>query len=122
MSWTVDTTRIYVEKLDEDTKNIIARLQPLNNKTILHHFGYESDVYKLSGIVVTDTDKDALKAMARTSTAYLVSGPEGQLGNFYVKNVKSSRMPIICITLYDRPGLDTASPVYMVDMELYIVD
>ena len=120
MAWKLDTTRIYAEGLDTTVKNIIARLQPINASTILHHFGYEDETVKINGLIVTDTDRDALKAMAQTSTSYVLSGPEGSLGSYFVNDCKVSRTPITCITLYDRPGLDDASPVYQVEMELYI--
>ena len=122
MGWRFGSVRIYTTSIDEDTKNIIARLQALNNKTILHRFGYESDIYRLTGTVATTPDKDTLKSYSRTGTAYTLSGPDGSLGTYYVNTVKSSRLPVECFVLFDRPALSGNEPLYTVSMELYIND
>ena len=120
MSWIFNSIRVYADKLESKTQKVIARLQPLAGSTILHVFGDESEIVTFGGLVVTDTDNDALKALVTTSTSYTLSGPEGIVGDFYIKNLASKRTPIVNICLDDRPGLPEDSPVYEVSMELYI--
>lgn len=118
--WSFDGVAIYVQGIDDSGSQIIARLQPVNNKTILQIFGWESDIYSLSSIVVTDADRDALKALRKTGLSYSLSGPEGVIDSFFLKNFKASRTKSVNITIFDRPGLDSTSPVYTVEMELYL--
>jgi hypothetical protein len=117
MAWTLDGTRIYVQDIPETTKNIIARLQPVNAGTTLQHFGWENATYKLSGIIVGTVDKDALVALAQSSSSYTLSTPYGSL-TVYVNNATASQMYSICQTM--RPDLDSDAPVYKLDLELYV--
>lgn len=119
MAWYLGDIRIYVTEISDVSSNIIARLQPIDADTILHHFGWESDIYHLTGFVITDTDKDALKAYSKTSTAYSLSGPEGAVGDMYVKEFKAQRQLTTCVRMLDRPALDGTEPFYQVSMELY---
>lgn len=109
-----------MNKLDSKQEQIIARLQPLVGSTILHIFGNDSETLTLAGIVVTDADKKHLVSLVASGTAYTLSGPEGIVGSYYPKSIQAKRTPITNICLTDRPGLPTNSPVYDVDMELYI--
>jgi L-lactate permease len=118
MAWTFNGTRIFVQNISESLKQIIARLQPLSGGTVLHIFGYDSEVTKLSGIIVGNTDKAALIVLAKTGTSYTLVSPEGSLGSFYVSSVTFSRIPSICQTL--RGDLASNSPLYNVELELYI--
>lgn len=122
MAWYFGDVRIYVQKYETDSKQVIARLQPLNNKTILHLFGWESEKLNLGGLVVTNSGVSTLKSYRTTGLAYTLSGPEGTVGDFYVSNIKAPRLDTINICLNDRPGLDPLSPVYSVNLELYIDD
>ncbi len=120
MSWTLGGTRIYVRGFDEGRKQIIARLQPLNATTILHIFGNEAPVLQLMGTVATSGDKTALELLTTTQASYELVGPEGTLGNWYVSNWKSKRLPVECFSLFDRPTLSGTEPLYEVSMELFI--
>ncbi len=120
MSWTLDGTRIYVQGYGEKDANIIARLQPISGGTTLHHFGYEDEMLSLSGKVLTEADKDTLKAMAKTSTSYSLVSPEITVGDYFVKNFTAQRTSTTNLTYFDRPGLDCDTPEYDVSMELYI--
>ena len=119
MSWTFNGVRIYVQQADEKDTNMIARLQPISGGTTLHHFGYEDEIMAISCKVVTDADKDALKALAKTSSAYAFVSPEGSLGSYYVNEFSASRTASTNITYFDRPGLDCDTPEYDVTMTLY---
>ena len=116
--WTIDGIRIFVTKFGNDYTQIIARLQPLNNKTVYHTFGYESVISKLTCYVVGDTDNAAIKALTRTGSSYTLISDQGSYGNFLVKSATMERLNNLCQTL--RPDLPEDAPVYTCDMELYL--
>jgi hypothetical protein len=115
--WTLNGIRIFTQESKSDAAQIIPRLQPLNGGTILQFFGYDDPVRTLSAIVVGDTDRDALLALAASSSSYELVGPEGSDGDFFVKKVSYSRTPNICQTM--RGDLADDAPVYNFDFELY---
>lgn len=119
MGWKFNGTRIYVNKFETSDPQIIARLQPLDTDTVYHVFGWEKEKLQVAGLVVTQTDMDALKALNKTGLSYTLSGPEGAVGTYMVKEVKSSRSDFNWIFLYDRPGLDCNAPQFDVSLELY---
>ena len=120
MTWTFGGVRIYVTDYSEAVKQSFARLQPLNAGTVLHRFGYDSDIIKLKGIVVTNGDRDTIKGYGQTHTAYVLSGPEGTIDDYYVADAKFNRLPISCHTFTDRPELVGTEPVYDCMLELFI--
>ena len=116
MAWYFNSIRVFAQELTEDTKQIIARLQPLNTTTVHQVFGYEGDVYKLNCKVVGNTDKNALKALARTGLTYeLNNGTD--LGDYYLSNISVQLGTSIYQTL--RLDLACESPVYNCVLELY---
>lgn len=117
MAWTLNSIRLFVQDDSEDKKQIIVRLQPVSNTTVFHIFGYEKATRKLNAIIVGNTDKNALKALAETGSTYALVSPEGSEGSYYVNSVSTKRLRSICQTL--RPDLASDSPVYSVDIELY---
>lgn len=117
MSWTLDGTRIFVQKISEGTGAVIAKLQPLSAGTVYQSFGYETNKVKLGGLVVGRADLLALKGLTEHGdTAYALVAPEGALGNFFVSSVNGEREKVIDQTI--RPDLSCDSPVYTVDIEL----
>lgn len=118
MSWTLDSVRIFVQKLNDSDVQIIARLQPLGGGTTLHTFGYEDRVTKLSGYIVGLTDKNALEAMSKDDSWHTLSTPYGDWGDYKVKSCTFELTNIICQTL--RPDLAENSPVFESEFELYI--
>lgn len=119
MAWTLNSIQIITQDFDEDTKNILARIQPLSGGTVLHKFGYESTVYSINAIVVGTTDKNALIALSKTNTAYTLVTPNGNISNVYVNAVKAKqRLGVISQTL--RTDLDCDSPVFDVNIELFV--
>lgn len=115
--WTLNGTRIYVQDIPEAVKNVVARLQPINSSSIHQKFGYESKVIKLGGIIVGNTDRDALEALVETDTTYTLVTPEGSITGLIVVSVTARRRPTVYQTM--RTDLDCESPVYDVDIELY---
>jgi hypothetical protein len=115
--WTYNSIRIFVTKISDDNTQIIAKLQPLNSKTIYQVFGYELPVYSVGGVIVGDTDKASLVALINDGVSYNLTGPEGSLGNYYLNKLSFDRIYTIAQTI--RPDLDCTSPVYNFTMDLY---
>jgi len=120
MGWKFNSTRIYVQQLETSNEQIIARLQPLDTGTVLHIFGYDSEKLNLGGLIITTTDEEALVALSKTGLSYTLSGPEGNLGDWFVKSVKTKRNDYSFTKLFDRPLLGCEEPTYQLQMELYI--
>lgn len=115
--WTYNGIRIFIQNDDSDGSQIIARLQPIDYKTIYHTFGYESIIKKLKGYVVGGTDASGLLTLRTTGNAYTLSGYGTSLGNFYLHNISLKPIHTVCQTL--RPDLDEDEIVYELDLELY---
>lgn len=116
MAWTLGGVRVFAQDLKEEVAQIIPRLQPLSGGTVLQTFGHEDDVRTLMGIVIGKDDKDEIKDFSEGGTVEL-EGPEGSEGTYRVKNVTVNRVMCICQTL--RPDLPEASPVFLVEIQLY---
>jgi hypothetical protein len=117
MAWLIDSTRIFVQKLNDTDPQTIARLNPLGGGTTLHTFGYEDEITKVAGIFVGLTDRAALKAMAKDDTFHTLSTPYGDWGDFKVKDYSDNLTYSICQTL--RIDLPDDSPVFEFELTLY---
>lgn len=117
MAWTFNNIRIFVQDITGEGSQIIPRLQPIDGGTVLQFFGYENEVVTVTGMIVGNTDRDALRALKKSTSSYTLNSPEGSLGTYYVKKVSNKRLPIICQTF--RPDLPEESPVYDVTLELF---
>lgn len=117
MSWSINSIIMYVQDRGGQRDQIMAKLQPLNYKSVYQTFGYETVVTTLTGIVVGSTDMNAILDLVTTGLSYALSTPYGSYGNFFVKSVKYKQTPSICQTM--RPDLAEDSPVYSVDLELW---
>jgi hypothetical protein len=115
--WTLESKRIFVQEYTIMGTQIIPRLQPLTGGTILQWFGYESKRFSLTGLVVGNTDKDALQGMYDDGASRTLVGPYSISQECYVKDISINLLPITCQTL--RPDLAEDSPVYNVKLELY---
>jgi hypothetical protein len=115
--WTLNGTRIIATSEDAELSQIIARLNPINNGTVLQAFGYDEEIRKIVCVIVGDTDMDAIKALTTTATAVPLSSYDGPEGNYYVAKVAYNRKPVWKQTVRsDRPAF---SPVYVASIELY---
>ncbi len=115
--WTYGNIRIYVQDFDESAKAIIARLQPLGGGTVLHHFGYEDQIYKVSSYVVGIANKNALVAFAQDQTAHDLLTPYITISGLYANNVSAKLTPFAYQTIDETQACET--PVWKVDLELY---
>jgi len=119
MSWSLNGTVLYVQKLVEGTKQIIASLQPLALGTVYQTFGYETSKVKISALVVGQTALDAIHALTTSGTSVDLTSPEGSLGDYFVSSVNSDREKSVYQTI-DLTGDNTCtSPVFNLDIELF---
>lgn len=118
MAWTINGTRIYVQKISDGVKGIIAILQPLSGGSVYQAFGYESPKYKVGGLVVGSADKASIEVLATSGigTYYELVSPEGSLGTFLVSSVSVDRDKNVYQSL--RTDLDCTTPVYAIEIEL----
>lgn len=119
MSWTFNNIRIYTQGFENNTSAIIARLQPVGTGTVYQYFGYEYPTLSLRGLVATTSGANILRDMVQSESSYTLSGPEGNIGNFFVKDVKVDRQQSYYLTLFDQPELDSNTPFYMISLSLY---
>jgi hypothetical protein len=119
MAWTINSQRIYVQKISDGVKQIIAKLQPLSGGTVYQAFGYETNTLKLSAIVVGEANKNSIKDLTETGLSYELLSPEGDLGDFYVSSVNADRNNAVWQSITTSGDLTCTSPVYNVEIELY---
>lgn len=119
MAWTLNSVRIYVQGFSSDEEALVARLNPRAGGTILHWFGSSDEILQIQGFVLTDTDKDSLKALKDTNDVYELVSPEGSLGNWLVKKVSAVREMSNHHRFFDRPSEALDEPLYRVTLELY---
>lgn len=115
--WTLGGTRIFVQELNDEAKQVIARLIPLASGTVIQTFGYDDLIKNLNVYIVGSVDKTALINMTRTGNTYTLSGMGFNWGDYYVNKASFSMVRTTCQTL--RPDLAEDASVYIVDLELY---
>lgn len=115
--WLIGTARIIVTQIQDENKQIIARLQPLNGGTIKQIFGYESEITKVRGYVVGETNLNLIKGYARDGAVHALYENAIDHGDYYVASVGTSRLNLICQTI--DPLEDIHETVWEVDVELY---
>lgn len=120
MSWYIDSTRIFVGDHEESNGQIIPRLQPLSGGTTLQIFGYESRITKLAALIVGETDRDAIRDMAKSGAQHTLTFPDTSTTDYYVKSVTFKQKYNICQTI--RPDLAEDASVFDAIIELYIED
>jgi len=120
MNWQFNGIRVYTQKISEGMKQIIAQLQPLDGGTVYQMFGYESDKLKLNALIVGDADRIALKGLRKTGLSYELLSPEGDLGDFFVSSVSFDREKSVYQTITTSGGLTCTSPVYNLELELFL--
>jgi hypothetical protein len=119
MSWTYGGVRIYVQELDEQKKQIIARLQPLSEGTVMQVFGYENPTFQVACKVVGQTNVDALLAFLETGSSYTLT--ESGSGSFSKSLTMASMSAKRDATYYQTidPQQDCSTPVFSCNLELY---
>jgi len=118
--WYIDSVRIFVQDVQDDDVQIIARLNPLGGGTTLHTYGDEDEITKIQAYIVGFTDKTAIKDMTEDDAWHTITSPwaSDTWGSYKVKSASFKLTNMICQTL--RPDLDEDAPVFMVNMELYL--
>lgn len=117
MAWTYNNIRIFVQKFDGATGNVIARLQPISGETIRQIFGYESEIIKVACIVVGETDFQAIRTLAQNGSYNTLTDGGSFSGSYVIHGFAWSKLLSIAQTL--RPDLDCASPLYSLEIEFY---
>jgi hypothetical protein len=115
--WTFNNIRIFTQGLTGGKSQTIARLQPISGGTVFQTFGYENEIYKVTCLVVGETDLNSIRALLETGSTYDLTGYEGSYGNFYLKSLSWSRVPVTYQTI--RTDLVCTSPVFNVELELH---
>lgn len=115
--WVYNNIRVFVQEFTGTGDQSIARLQPIEGGTVLQTFGYENEIHKIAGVIVGETDKNALLNLRTTGLTYTLSGYGTNYGSYYLKNISWSRIPTIAQTI--RSDLDCTAPVFTVELELY---
>ena len=116
MTWSYNEIRIFVQDRVIDADQIIARLNPLSGGTILHAFGSDERIDKLNAYIVgLDDWRDLYDS--RDGASHWLTSPGGS-GLFMLKHFTSKDVMTTCQTL--RTDLPEDSPVFIVDLELYI--
>lgn len=113
--WYLGSTRIYTTDMAGNTKQIIARLNPLGGGTIKQIFGYDEEILQIKAYVVGETDLATIKSYAQSGTAYSLTGYGTDYGDFYVASVQWSRVPAIYQTL----TVNCEDPLFTVNIDLY---
>jgi len=114
--WTYNNIRITVVDLKEPSEQIVAKLQPVDAGTVYQFFGYINDTYPLQCYVVGSGDLSALKALARTGTAYTLAGPDGFSKSCYLEKITAQWMTSYNQTF--REDKSRTDLVFKVVMEL----
>lgn len=117
--WTLNGTRIYVSSLEQTIKQILPRLQPLANGTIVQAFGYEEIIYQVTAKVVGDSNLAAIQSLAATGSSYTFNGNNSFTATVMVSNVNAKRDEFAFQTIDTLQDCET--PVYTLTMELYAV-
>jgi hypothetical protein len=118
--WYIDDIRIVTQTWDSDDQQHISRLSPVGGGTVHHFFGYDDAILKMVGLVVGHTDADAIKLLAKTGSAYTVSGWGRGEGDYYVKSAKVSRVLGVWKQTFLVDGSHASTdPVYNIELELY---
>jgi len=118
--WYLDSTRIFAQDLADDAGQSIAQLNPYNGFTIYHVFGKKSKEFKISAIVVGNTDRDSIRDMSRDGSLHGLETWEGETISGYVRDVSFKRSKgIICQSM--REDLPASSPVYNTSV-VFLVD
>jgi phage protein U len=114
--WSLGGTRIITQAFDIVGKAIIPRLQPVDAGTVLQYFGYEKEIYQLSGKVVGETNLAALKTMLRSGNSRTLVTDQGNK-TVYISSISAKRDEFIWQSI--DPTQECDAPVYSVTLELY---
>lgn len=116
--WTYNGVRIFVQDIQDDVFQIIARLNPIAGGTVTQIFGWDDPIYKVSAKIVGEVDHLALRDMRNDGVAYNLVTPETTISGLLLSKASFKRTDAIYQTL--RADLDCAAPVYDVDLELML--
>jgi hypothetical protein len=114
-NWTYAGRRIYVQKISDDVKQILALLQPVAGPTVYQTYGYQTPQYKINALVIGSGDKLFLESLTQSGITFELMSPDGSLGYFYPATLVFDRQRTISQTL----TANCYDAVYIVDIELF---
>lgn len=117
--WTIDSLRIFTQDESDSFSQSIARLNPLDDYTVYHNFGFESDIKKLSAKVVGFPDRNTLIGYSRDGLTHVLSGVGIFWGNYYIKSVGTKMDSSIYQNFYVDADHDCDDPVFTCEIEMY---
>ena len=115
--WSYAGYRIFVQEYQSGHKQIIPRLNPIGDGTILQIFGYDERILKVNAYVVGFEDMTKLRLLTTSGIAFDLATPAEGTYPYFCNDVSDRMVKTVCQTL--RPDLPEDAPVYLVDLELY---
>lgn len=115
--WLINGNRLYVQQVENGESEIIPRLQPLNNRTVLQFFGRESPILKVQAKVVGTTNLESIRTLSRNQTLCTLSGYDFYYTDLYIRGFNYTIDSASLQTI--DPLQDCETPVYTLTMELY---
>lgn len=117
--WYIGQVPIIVTGKEDEVKQIVPRLQPLQGGTVHQFFGYEDSIVSLTAKVVGTTDAENLKSLTTSGVPFALKDYNNNtLGNFIVSRVKLTQDETKWQSL--RPELGCEAPVFTANIELYL--
>ena len=116
--WSYAGYRLFVQEYMSGHKQIIPRLNPIGDGTILQIFGYDERILKVNAYVVGFEDITQLRLLTTSGISFDLATPAEGTHPYFCNDVQDKMVKIICQTI--RPDLAEDAPVYLVDLELYL--
>jgi len=117
MSWTFNSIRIYVQAVDDTSVQEMAKLNPFGGGSIYHRFGYQDPSIKVSGIIVGNDDKNALRLCITSGGTYTMNSPWGAWFTAHLKQMSTKLTDSRCQSM--RGDLADDAPVYEAELEFW---
>lgn len=121
-SWYIDNIRIFITDLDEESKSIISKLNPIGGGTVHQYWGWEENQIGIKAYVVGKADKTALETAERDGNSHLFIGSGFLIEDWntsttvFIEDIKWTSTNINCQTM--RTDLPSNSRVYIASFTL----
>jgi hypothetical protein len=115
--WSYAGHRIYVQEYQSGHKQIIPRLNPIGDGTILQIFGYDERILKVNAYVVGFDNMTQIRLLTTSGISFDLATPSEGTYPYYCNDVQDRMVKTVCQTI--DPTQPEDAPVYLVDLELY---
>lgn len=121
--WKWNTTNIYVSEEDQSRDVKRAELQVLDAvESTFHYFGSSSKRIRIKGLVIGNTDRDAIATDAQYGTARTLTTPWETLGGCYLdKTIKFTAHKYSGGTIDGTTYSVDTTPIYDLEAEVIVV-